>query len=618
MELSLLDAMTLDDLLELGECPGDAAASLVMAALFAGLEEGSLCLDLDPVRFCRRVPEGLREEVAAALVDFEEKLAAGRYRRLVAEEANAYRPLVLDTSAGRRLLYFHKYHVHERRLKKRMGAFLGSPAGALAPDPQLDAWIEEIHSKPLVVRLGADSIPLRRDPRQVQAVRLAMRSPLSVISGGPGTGKTSLLVNLLRCLVRAGVPVPEIVLGAPTGRAAQRMTEAVRSSVRSIHRPSSADTGLLDLQGSTLHKLLGYRPFYHAFTYRNTNPLPASVVVVDEVSMVDVVMMDHFLQAVDPERTRLVLMGDKNQLPSVEAGAVFAEMIPDGERESRFSRHLVVLEKVYRSGGSLLELAGQARRGDFPPVKPVSFAKAMSGDPDEWTFVEAAGPDRWEARLRRWADHYYRESAGGGEGGYPALIAEAGRMPPESLSFTEAGAALLERIFATIERARILTLLRGGPYGCTAVNARIAGHLIPLLDPSASGRRPVFSGAPILVTRNDYGRGLFNGDVGVLIRDPDGVCRAYFRRAGGTVDFPVDLLPSWEPAFAMTVHKSQGSEFDDVLLALPDDENNRLLTREIVYTGITRARKRVIFHGTEPVLRKALEKKIQRESGLMW
>jgi exodeoxyribonuclease V alpha subunit len=302
----------------------------------------------------------------------------------------------------------------------------------------------------------------------------------------------------------------------------------------------------------------------------------------------------------------------------VEAGAVFAEMIPDGTRKSRFSDRWVVLDRVYRSGRRLLELAGQALRGSFPPVHPVSFQEALGQGPDRWAFVEAAGPDRWQHRLRRWADRLYGDAPDRGKGSYPALVAEAGRMAPEQLTATRAGGSVMDRIFAVIERGRILTLLRHGLYGCSVINAMIADHLAPQLDATAAAGRNTFSGAPILVTRNDYARELFNGDIGVLIRSPDDVYRGYFRRSGGWIDFPVDLLPSWEPAFAVTVHRSQGSEFEDVLLVLPKDGNNRLLTREIVYTGITRARKRVILHGTRPVLETALGKKIQRQSGLVW
>jgi exodeoxyribonuclease V alpha subunit len=150
------------------------------------------------------------------------------------------------------------------------------------------------------------------------------------------------------------------------------------------------------------------------------------------------------------------------------------------------------------------------------------------------------------------------------------------------------------------------------------INRLIAGRLAGSLDPSVEGEAAVFSGAMIVITRNDYGKGLFNGDVGVVIRDAKQAYRAVFQRSDTFLDYPVSVLPAWEPAFAMTVHKSQGSEFDDVLIVLPDDETHRLLSREIVYTGITRAKKRVIIYGTESALDTALKRRIERQSGLIW
>jgi exodeoxyribonuclease V alpha subunit len=198
------------------------------------------------------------------------------------------------------------------------------------------------------------------------------------------------------------------------------------------------------------------------------------------------------------------------------------------------------------------------------------------------------------------------------------MIKRAGEMTADTIISSEEGILLLDRIFAVVQRARILSFLRNGMYGCTLINDLVADYLIPLLDPVSKGQSYGFSGALVIITRNDYSKDLFNGDVGVIIKDADSVYRAFFHRSGKFTNFPVSLLPSWEFAFAMTVHKSQGSEFDDVLLVLPDDQNHRLLSREIVYTGITRAKKRVLLYGSRPALLAALQRKIQRQSGLVW
>lgn len=618
LELSMLDYMTIRDLLEYGNCRGDLPLVVVLMALFAALSQGSLCLDLDRGQFLNHLPADDREGAAAFLSEFLSSLAAGKYQRLVTKNPADYVPLILNETTGTNLLYFQKYHVHEKRLKDRMEAFLAATVSLILTDQQIDALIDEIYDDCLAIRVGPNHAPIARDPQQIEAIRLALKSQFAIISGGPGTGKTSLMVNILRCLVRSGIPASRIIFGAPTGRAAQRMTETVQNNIASIRKRSGSDTALLDLKGSTMHKILGYRSHGHDFYHGESNPLPASVVVVDEVSMVDVVMLDKFLQAVDPAQTKLILLGDKNQLPSVEAGAVFAEMIPDGDRAARFEDRFVVLQKVYRSGTTLMALAAQANQGTLPPIKSVAFDRALSQGSDQWTFVKARSIGQWQGHLHQWAAIQYLSPASGSRESYAALIKRAEEMTADTMTASEAGRSLLGRIFAVVERARILSILRRGPYGSTVINDVIADHLVRFFDPSANWMKDGFSGALVIITRNDYSKALFNGDVGVIIKDALGTYRAFFHRSDTYTNFAVNLLPTWEFAFAMTVHKSQGSEFDDVLLVLPDDENHRLLTREIVYTGITRAKKRVLLYGTQPALNAALQRKVRRQSGLMW
>ena len=253
-------------------------------------------------------------------------------------------------------------------------------------------------------------------------------------------------------------------------------------------------------------------------------------------------------------------------------------MIPDEKRATRFKNHFVILEKVYRSGTRLLELATAVNQGASAPMTAVPFNRAIDQEPDHWSFVKAQGYDQWRADLHRWADVRYRSPGNAGAGAYEALIMQAAEVTANDLGSGEAGLDLLKRIFAIVEHARILSVQRNGMYGCNHANELIAAHLIGRLDPSVAGVSGGFTGAMIIITRNDYGKELFNGDVGVIIKDADGGYYAYFHRAGTFISFPVSMLPDWELAFAMTVHKSQGSEFDNVLLALPDDDQHRLLT----------------------------------------
>ena len=211
LELSLLDYMTIRDLIELGDCQGDLPLVVVLMAMFAGLQEGSLCLNLDQNQFLRHLPADDKNTAAAIFDDFLSGLAAGRYQQLITKNGAEYLPLILDGSSGRDLLYFQKYHVHEKRLKGRMEAFLSAPVSMGLPDQKINALIDEIYADPLAIRVGFSNTPIARDPQQIEAIRLALKSQFSIISGGPGTGKTSLMVNILRCLVREDIPVSRII-----------------------------------------------------------------------------------------------------------------------------------------------------------------------------------------------------------------------------------------------------------------------------------------------------------------------------------------------------------------------------------------------------------------------
>ncbi|NQT11081.1 MAG: exodeoxyribonuclease V subunit alpha [Desulfobacteraceae bacterium] len=604
-ELSALDFMTIRDLCELGGYQNDLPLSAVLTAMFSALQEGSLCLNIDKNSLSDKLQLFMESKKAKQIsAQFLSGFAENRYNNLIAKNIDTYLPLIVYESKEKKLLYFQKFFFHETRLKHRLKVFLQAKESCKLSGKKEKEILREL---------------VEKDQDQVKALRLALGSQFAIISGGPGTGKTSVMVNILRCFVRAGIEPKQIILAAPTGRAAQRMTEAVHSQINSIKTPCPEDIELLNLSGSTLHRILQYKTRSHDFHYRDTNPLPASVVIIDEVSMVDVVMMERFLRAIDPAKTRLVLLGDKDQLPSVEAGAVFAEMIPDETKDNIFKDRLIVLKKVYRSGANLLHLAKQINQGKCPEYAPVSLNSALLLKEDSWAFVL---PDdninKWKKQLRLWVEHHYLGRINKDNKSYKELILEAVKLDADSLASSDDEQNILNQIFSGIEKARILTLLRKGVYGCSWINGIIAQYLSFELEPLTRMRNDIFSGAVIMITQNDYSKKLFNGDVGVIIKNVDGNYRVFFKRFGSYIFFDIDFLPKWEPGFAVTVHKSQGTEFDDVLLVLPDNESHRLLTREIIYTGITRAKKRVILYGIEPAFKIALQRKIERESGLTW
>ena len=616
LDLRLNDLMSIRDISDFAGRPDDPALALMLMVMFSTLEEGSLCLDLDICLFSARFPYQLRSGAERYGNDFLQHLSKGCYDTIITRDDSGYLPLVAESRRGKTLLYFQKYHAHETRLKTRMEAFLATKIHDEAPEGSVESVLQALYSPALAIRTGKAHTPLTTDPVQLQAIRLSLKSSFTIISGGPGTGKTSLMVNILRALVRTGTKPSQIILGAPTGRAAQRMTEAILTGIASVQEPSSGDLSLRDLKGATLHKILKYSGHGNDFHHRASNPLKASVVVLDEVSMVDLVMLEKFLQAVDPSTTRLIFLGDKDQLPSVEAGAVFAEMIPDGDKAEKFRERLVVLENVYRSGTKLLGLARSINSGIMPDVQDLSMEEALGQGMDQWSFVPCSNAETLYDTIKKWVGAFYANQDSSRENSFKKLVRTAGET--FDLTKTEQGHHILEGLFGVTENARILTIVRNGPWGCIEINALIGRLLVNITDPGAQGREAFFSGQQIMVTRNDYSKELFNGDTGIILKDASGSYKAFFRRSGAFIDIPVDTLTAWEPAFAMTVHKSQGSEFNDVLLVLPDDREHRLLSREIVYTGITRARNRVIIHGSTQSLATALGRKIERQSGLFW
>ncbi len=444
-----------------------------------------------------------------------------------------------------------------------------------------------------------------------------MTKRFSVISGGPGTGKTTTVAKILVLLLeQSGIDL-EIALAAPTGKAAARLKESIISS----KNKGSSEPGYLDCpdrvkeaipeEASTLHRLLGFISGSPYFRHDQENPLTADIVVVDEASMVDMALMSKLLQALLP-RTRLILLGDKNQLASVEAGAVLGDICDTGNIHS-FSKKFCRDFKEVTGGGILVFPEGS----DNPSISDCIVQLQTSYRFDENSGIEALSRavntgDRAKAETILTSGKYTDLVWKPLPGDLMRTIEDTVIKGYESYlkSLEDPGS-----IFDLFDRFRILCALREGPFGVIAVN-RLAERILKnagLINPV--GRW--YEGRPVMITRNDYTLNLFNGDVGIVLRDPEtGDHRVFFPLSGGEYRkiHPV-RLPEHETVFAVTVHKSQGSEFDSVSLVLPD-RDTPVLTRELLYTGITRARDNVEISGTLDVFKMAVSRRIERTSGL--
>jgi exodeoxyribonuclease V alpha subunit len=423
--------------------------------------------------------------------------------------------------------------------------------------------------------------PAAADDEQRAAAETAVRRWTTVLTGGPGTGKTTTVAGLLALLAEqadlAGQRRLRIALAAPTGKAAARLEESVRSAVGT--RLSAADAARLgEPRARTLHRLLGSRPGSATrFRHDRDNRLPHDVVVVDETSMVSLTMMARLLEAVRPE-ARLVLVGDPHQLTSIEAGAVLADLVDGLVRGG--AAGVAELRRSRRFGAEIgdLALAVREARGD-------DAVALLRGGSARVSFVE----EEPEGTLR------------------PGLLTDALALR-EAAEAGDADAAL-----AALERHRLLCAHREGPWGVDHWNRTVERWITeetgdPLWDTWYVGR-------PVLVTANDYGLGVFNGDVGVTVRQPDGGLRVHIDGSGGRIDLAPGRLGDVETLHAMTIHKAQGSQASEVTVLLPGEES-RLLTRELFYTAVTRAQDRVRVVGTEAAVREAIARRAARATGL--
>jgi exodeoxyribonuclease V alpha subunit len=616
LKLSYLDLILVADLLECSQMTWTPPLVLVLGLLLESLDQGSLCRTLDPGQCAAQFSHSLRITARRWVEEFIVCARSGRYDDLLARDRQADRPLVWEAQSRHPRIYFQRYYCCEMSLKQGIQTLLDHPLPPLCREDAMERLIQELYASDSVIRTGPLNQPIIRDPDQCQAIALALSASFAIVSGGPGTGKTSLLVNLLRSLHRSGIAAEQMCLAAPTGRAAQKMTEAIQKNIASIQRPTPQDLSLLSLQGETLHRLLGYSQSRNVFRYSAAFPLPARVVVIDEVSMVDVVMLTQLVQAIDPATTRVIFMGDKDQLPSVEAGAVFAEMIPRGRTAKTFHGKLVVLQRSYRSGARLNRLANEVKQGRWPGGDPVAFSTALAQNVDHWSFCEPTSTPTFLTHIAAWAGHHYGATKAGE--GYADWIRIAREQDGQSLHTSSQGRQLLDRLFTHVERARILALVHKGPAGTMVANGAVSAFFEKQLGLPVHPETGLCCGALVMITRNAPPKGLFNGDVGVALQDRNSQWRVYFQRSRQYMGFSVEALPHWEIAFTMTVHKSQGSEFDHVLLLLPPQSEHRILSREVIYTGITRAKKDLIVYGHRTVLEAALASEIRRESGFNW
>ena len=511
---------------------GQETVQKCCSALVMAMQEGNTCLGLSPSE-----------------QDIIEKSA------LVSSDGD--NPLVLYNDS----LYLSRYYRYEQQLARR-----------LAELSKTSYEIEELEYY-LDLLFSAQQTP---EDQQRQAGTRALLSGLCVISGGPGTGKTTTIIKIAALLQYCHGAGYQIALAAPTGKAAKRLEESIAAQLPKLKGTDSLKDALPH-EASTLHRLLGTRGNSHTFVHNRDNRLAWDAVIVDEASMVDLAMMSKLVESLGDD-SRLILVGDKDQLASVESGAVLSECI------AALPDNVVQLTTTYRFNPDISLLASAIRRGDSREARSLI-------ESDGCASVRRCDPDWLMKAVDSYAPYF------------------------EAVRNFRAGNEL-SQLFSMLNGMRILCAVKHGLHGVSGITEQME----ILLQRRYNTRRDWawYPGKPIMITKNDYELGLYNGDVGICLSDP-GEPHAEFvwfeSEKGTSRRFPLSRLPIHETAWVLTVHKSQGSEFNEVTVVLPPLDTP-ILSAELLYTAITRARVGVQVFDPGSLFSAAVERKISRQSGL--
>ena len=624
----------------------DASASpalLVSTAVLAQMEgRGHTCL---PLRQLVSQPEevllwppqakadlqALWSRLPADLDEWLKAVRSSPLVRLGGDSEDLGQPLVLSLAEGEPLLYLRRYWLHEQQVAQQLQERCAS--SQTVNESLAAQWLDRLFEEGEKASARADAVNWQK-----LACAVALRASLTVITGGPGTGKTYTAARLLALLFAMSAE-PErlrVAMAAPTGKAAARLRQSIDLSLQDLNKRlgSALDLNKLTQRmgaARTLHSLLGARQETREFQFNASRPLDVDILIVDEASMIHLEMMSALLQAL-PIGAKLVLLGDKDQLASVEAGAVLGDLCRDAVRgnystetaryvkattsqtvpaeflavvakPSALTQQTVMLRQSHRFGGVIGQLAQAVNAGESEEAQrllPDATGVLQScKNPSVESVLELAVHGRYGA-TPCYAD-------------YLQLVNAGAKTKPSTPADHE---TWVKTVLNAFERFRILCAVHDSEWGTRELNQSVQKSLAVagLLNP----RGEWFSGRPVMVTRNDPALGVFNGDVGVTLPGPPGstTLRVYFLDGEKLRSVGVSRLAHVETAFAMTVHKSQGSEFLHTALVLPTG-GGKVLTRELVYTGITRAREFfTLIEAKEGLLSLAIANRSQRASGL--
>jgi exodeoxyribonuclease V alpha subunit len=562
------------------------------------LSEGHICLELDKIdhqpegvpAYCQHLPPGETPLLSMPLV---------------AKENGGIQPFVLHN----RRLYIQRYFHYETSFLQSIRSFLA------AEQPHLKARMAllDAHRQLIKDLFGQASMTAIPDWQLAAAVSGVLNN-FTIITGGPGTGKTTTVAKIL-ALLYATDPSLKVALAAPTGKAAARMAESLRNA--SIPVDAAIAERFRSLAPSTIHRLLKPETGTPYFRYKRDNPLQFDVVIVDECSMIDIALFSKLLDAIGPA-TRLILLGDKDQLASVEAGSLFGDLCQAQGRLNLFTENRLSFINSFIDDPGRQFPPGQTGSDEghplFQHIVELRFSHRFASGNGIGLFSKAVISGDAELLQQLMTT----ESNGSGQ----QVLVDPSYDTDLFKTFSAGYAAFIKekdirQALRQLNTRRVLNAIREGEQGLYATNRAIERYLHDQKLIQANSE--FYENRPVILTRNYYEHGLFNGDIGIIRPDEKGVLQAWFEDSSGELK---TVLPSYlagsETVFAMTIHKSQGSEFDEVLILLPSSPDVSILTRELLYTAVTRARKRVFIQGTAAIVLAAAGRHVERASGIAY
>ena len=674
--LSIIDYMTIRDMLILSGYD-DIYIHIILICMFMSLLKGSICIKIDERSLQDKISifniketDNIAKNILTKIDKYPDLIYTEiAQNELFHDNKNEFKPLILIKNKNSNLLYFQKYYYAEKKLKsKLLNLIKFNHIEKINPDIVKKITDEILITNPIFF----NNSPANFNNEQTLAMMIPTYHNLSIISGGPGTGKTSIIINLIRMFVRLGIPVEKIKISAPTGRAAQKISESILQNLKSLKNINDTDKNIEKISSSTIHRLLKYDPGTNSFHHNSKNKIDADVLIIDEISMVDAIILSKLLDAVE-DNTRVIFLGDRNQLPSIEAGAILADLIPDETKISYSDKfikminsvlqkksdhfndkiakntHLlqnmvVLLQKNFRSEKSIQKFSNEINNQDISAIDEIPVLKTAEFKKDsipllDCNIINWPDPNNYDENLKSnsntgvfkiyeennnileihaifssWINHQFINRIIKNEK-YLDLITEISEYKLNKF-INKRAIEILEKLFIFIDHAKILSPLNSGLTGTSGINSFIIKIFHKKFDSSSNAK--VFSGMPIMITKNDYGKNLFNGDTGIILRQKDNQYYGIFMRSGEFISYPIEMLNSYKPAFAITVHKSQGSEYNEVLFIIPESTPEKMISKEIIYTGITRAKDLIVLYSTDEKLKKGTMEKIERESGIIF